>query len=191
MHKTIIKLIYNGILKTDSIIEAFANISRSEFVSANLRSVADSDISIPTGYGYITANISTTARILESLSPKKGDRVLVLGDVDGWITTLMIYIVGETGFVLTVSRIKNLKESLESKTKEFDFMNSECNFSIKIIDISNVENCCKNLNEKLFDRIIILETLMNKCDIDKLLVSGGVCVKFTDDSTTKFYKLKK
>ena len=65
MNKTIGKLIYNGVLKTDSIIEAFANISRSEFVSTNLRSVANSDISIPTGYGYMTATISTIARILE------------------------------------------------------------------------------------------------------------------------------
>ncbi len=194
MNKAISDLIYGGVLKTDSIIDAFANISRDEFVSSKLRmsGMTHSDICIPTGHGFITPSVSTIARIFESILPQRNDNVLVVGEIDGWVTTLLSYIVGPNGSVLTVTRVRRIEKFLKEKSKDFSFLISNNNYSVHTVNYTKMKSCCAILEDKKFDKIIVLEKfLVENCDISKSLNKGGVYVVFVDDNVIDFSKVKK
>ncbi len=175
MSKIINDLIYGGVLKTDSIIEAFSNISRNEFLPSKLRRAFNisSNVCVPTGHGFVTPSISTIARIFESLQSKEGDNVLVIGEIDGWITTLLSYLVGPNGSVLVITRVEKLEKFLRDKVRDFDFMNNN-NYSIHAVNYSKMESCCNVLEDRKFDKILVLEKfLIKNCDVNKLLKNKG------------------
>lgn len=101
-------LMRNGYLRTDYIIEAFANIDRIEFVLPELELDADADIPLPIGYGQTISQPKTVAIMMELLDPQAGQKILDIGSGSGWTTALLGYIAGEKGKVISLERIKEL-----------------------------------------------------------------------------------
>lgn len=86
-------LIKKGVLKTPSIIEAFAAVDRKDFAAPDYRELAYLDEALPIGYGQTISQPLTVAFMLELLEPKAGDKILDVGAGSGWTTALLAYAV--------------------------------------------------------------------------------------------------
>lgn len=91
MEELINDLIKQGYLKTPLIIEAFKNIKRKDFVSADLKDQADVNAPLPIGYSQTISQPLTVAFMLELLQPKPGEKILDIGAGSGWQTALLAY----------------------------------------------------------------------------------------------------
>lgn len=124
MSKLVNDLIKDGYLKTDAIINAFADIHRMQFVPDDLEREAEANIPLPIGHGQTISQPLTVAIMLELLSPKAGDNVLDVGSGSGWTTALLAHIVGSGGKVTALERIPELCESGREHADKFSFVRS-------------------------------------------------------------------
>jgi protein-L-isoaspartate(D-aspartate) O-methyltransferase len=113
-------LIQKGVLRTDSIIRAFSEVNRAEFVPNELVKEADADIPLPIGYGQTISQPTTVATMLELLDPKFGQNILDIGSGSGWTTALLACIVGEDGVVTAMERISELCWVGKNNFEKFD-----------------------------------------------------------------------
>ena len=102
--------IKQGVLKTPRIIEAFEKIDRADFVQQELKEKAYINEPLPIGEGQTISQPLTVAFMVELLQPKSGDKIFEVGFGSGWQTTLLAEIIGESGKVFAVERIKELFE---------------------------------------------------------------------------------
>lgn len=123
MEKLILNLIKEGILKTKSVIEAFRNIDRKDFILSEYKEDAYKDIPLPIGYGQTISQPTTVAFMLELLQVKKGDRVLDVGSGSGWTTALLSYL-AKDGFVWGVEILPELVLFGKSNLSKYNFKNS-------------------------------------------------------------------
>lgn len=122
MNSHINKLIGQGYLKTDLIIDAFSEIGRIEFVPKELESEASADVALPIGYGQTISQPRTVAFMLELLSPERGQNVLDIGAGSGWTTALLCYIVGRGGSVTAIERIGELLEWGKNNVDKYNYL---------------------------------------------------------------------
>ncbi len=87
------KLISQGILKTQLIIEAFNKIDRIDFVKEEYKKEAYHDYPLPIDFGQTISQPLTVAFMLELLNPKPGEKILEIGAGSGWLTALLSYCV--------------------------------------------------------------------------------------------------
>ena len=93
-------LIKDGYLKTPSIIEAFKNIDRADFVPEECKGDACVNAPLPIGFEQTISQPLTVAFMIELLEPKPGERILDIGSGSGWVTAILAYIVGSEGKVI-------------------------------------------------------------------------------------------
>lgn len=122
MSRLVNELIRTGYLKSDPVIDAFAAISRVEFVPDDLVGAADMNIPLPIGHGQTISQPLTVAFMLELLDPCKGNRILDVGSGSGWTTALLSHIVGKSGHVTAVEIIKDLCKQGEKNVEKFGFV---------------------------------------------------------------------
>jgi protein-L-isoaspartate(D-aspartate) O-methyltransferase len=92
------------------LVDAFASVSRADFLPGELRASALQDRPLPIGHGQTNSQPSTVAFTLELLQPQPGDRALDVGTGSGWTTALLADAVGKDGYVYGVERIPELVE---------------------------------------------------------------------------------
>ena len=122
MNNLISELIREGYLKTDSVIDAFSEIDRVEFLPQDLEREAHANVALPIGYGQTISQPATVAIMLELLDLKKGQNVLDIGLGSGWTTALLCYIVGRQGRVTAVERNKELLKWGKSNVDKYDYL---------------------------------------------------------------------
>lgn len=122
MSKLVNDLIRDGYLRTDSIVNAFSQISRIEFVPVDLERVAEVNISLPIGHGQTVPEPLLVAFMLELLEPKEGQNILEIGSGSGWTTSLLCSIVGETGKVTAIEPIEQLCDMSKENADKYDFV---------------------------------------------------------------------
>ena len=83
--------------------------------------------------------------MIEMLEPKKGDRILDIGSGSGWTTALLAVIVGVSGSVIGLERVKQLVEFGSSNLEKFNFKNAKI---IQAGDNLGIPN-------ETFDRILV------------------------------------
>ena len=72
-----------------TVLELLKEVPREKFVPPQYLGLAFADLEIPTGYGQTMLAPKLQARIVQSLTLKKTDRVLEVGTGTGFMTALM------------------------------------------------------------------------------------------------------
>lgn len=149
------KLIHRGYLKTDSIIDAFSEINRAEFVSDKFRVAALSDIPLSIGFGQTSPEPSVVSFMLELLRPGKGHSVLVVGYGGGWIITMLAFIVGSDGHVTAIDTINELKSNTEENIAKYNFTTRDRIVNLKLISTpEDIDSTAR------YDRILVINPLL-------------------------------
>lgn len=143
------KLMRSGYLRTSSIIEAFANIERVEFVPGDIELSANADVPLPIGYGQTISQPTTMAIMLELLDPREGNKILDIGSGSGWSTALLAYIVGEKGKVIALERVKELCDFGRKKIRKMKKINKET------VEIYNMDGSRGYAARAPYDRILV------------------------------------
>lgn len=108
MNALVAELIKSGVLKSPSIINAFLEANRSDFVPSKYLNLAFEDIPLPIGSDQTISQPTTVAFMLELLDSKEGQKILDVGSGSGWTTAILAYIVGEKGLVIGTEIIPEL-----------------------------------------------------------------------------------
>lgn len=149
MNRLTNNLMRDGYLRTDLIIEAFANVSRIEFVPSDLELQADIDMPLSIGYGQTISQPTTVAIMLELLEPGPGQKILDIGSGSGWTTALLSYIVGKKGKVIALEAIKELCDWGRKNADKMDFVKNE------IAEFYNIDGSKGNPARAPYDRILV------------------------------------
>jgi protein-L-isoaspartate(D-aspartate) O-methyltransferase len=115
-------LIQEGWLKTDRIIEAFRKIQRVDFLPDSIKDLAELNEALPIGFGQTISQPLVVAFMLELLEPKPGEKILDIGSGSGWTSALLAEIVSESGRVIAIEVIRELKKFGEDNTRKYDFI---------------------------------------------------------------------
>jgi len=114
--------IKQGVLKTPRIIEAFEKIDRADFVPLELKKDAYINEPLSIGERQTISQPYTVAFMIELLQPKSGDKIFEIGFGSGWQTALLAEIIGESGKVFAVERIKELFDFGAKNISTYNFI---------------------------------------------------------------------
>jgi len=123
------KLIHQGILKTQLIIEAFYKIDRSDFVLEKYKNEAYEDYPLPLEFGQTISQPLTVAFMLELLNPLPGEKILEIGAGSGWVSALLAYCVSKNNSktkrhpkIIAIERIPELKDFAIKNISKYNFI---------------------------------------------------------------------
>jgi len=147
------ELILNGYLKNDSLISAFLNVDRKDFVLDEYKNVAYENIPLPIGYNQTISQPLTVAFMLELLEPKVGEKILEVGTGSGWQTALLAYLIKDeenknSGKVISIERIKELKDFAYQNLMKYDELSKNIILLVRDGSLGFEE-------ESPFDKIIV------------------------------------
>ena len=151
----------------EDILNAFFKVPRENFIPENLKSRAYEDTALPIGKGQTISQPYTIATMLSMLEAEKGQKILEVGSGCGYVLALLSEIVGNTGKVYGMERIKELAERSKENLSNYN--------NIKIYN----KNGSLGLKEKSpFERIIISaaceevpKTLLSQLNEDGILIA--------------------
>jgi protein-L-isoaspartate(D-aspartate) O-methyltransferase len=167
----------DGYLKTDSVIEAFSEINRMDFLPPELESEARSDVALPIGYGQTISQPATISTMLELLSAQKGQNILDIGSGSGWTTALLANIAGEDGKVTAVERIKELAEWGKNNVDKYKY------FEKGLVEFYVADGKLGWLENAPYDRILVSAAASEiPTELKKQLKVGGKMVIPVGDS---------
>lgn len=179
-------LIKSGAVQTPSIINAFREVDRADFVSQENLTEAYEDRALPIGYGQTISQPTTVALMLEWLEPKLGQKILDVGSGSGWTTALLANIVGPQGKVIGTERIPELAKFGKDNLRRYCFNQA---------NIVLAKNKLGLLEEAPFDRILVSaaanqlpQTLLRQLSIGGIAVIpvGNSIYKVTRRSSKSF-----
>ena len=115
-------LIKEGWLKTPSIIKAFQQIKRQDFLLEDLKDLAELNEALPIGKNQTISQPLVVAFMLEELQPNKGEKILDVGSGSGWTTALLAEIVGSQGKIIALETIPELVEFGKQNVAKYIFI---------------------------------------------------------------------
>lgn len=176
-------LLQNNILKTKSIINAFLEVDRKDFVLEENISEAYNDYPLDIGLNQTISQPSTVAFMLELLQPRQGERILDVGSGSGWTSALLGHIVGKEGEVIGVEIIKDLVLFGRANLEKYESLN------VKIYQAGET----LGFKEKApFDKILVSAGAKDiPEELIKQLKVQGVMVIPIFDSIFRIYKKSK
>ncbi|MGC8648998.1 MAG: protein-L-isoaspartate(D-aspartate) O-methyltransferase, partial [Candidatus Micrarchaeia archaeon] len=116
-------LIQNKFLKTKRLITAFKKIPRHIFVPQQFIDYAYDDLALPITKNSTISQPSTVATMLELIQPKKNEKILEIGTGSGWQASLLAYIVGRYGKIITLDINKKVIEFATNNIKKTNLKN--------------------------------------------------------------------
>lgn len=109
--ETLARLVSEGYLKTDRVIEAMRTVKREEFVPLPMRPYAWEDHPLPIGHGQTISAPHMCAIMLENAEIRPGDRVLEIGTGSGYGSALLSFLAGKKGKVFSLEVVHALADS--------------------------------------------------------------------------------
>ena len=113
------------LITTEKLYEAMSIIPRHLFIPEHQWKNAYHDSPLGIGEGQTISAPHMNAMMCEYLDLKEGHRVLEIGTGSGYHAALLSHLVGDSGFVYTIERIKSLADSAREKYRTFNFKNIE------------------------------------------------------------------
>jgi len=133
-----------GVLKTDSLIDAFQTNDRYDFVPYSSHGYAYDNNPVSIGHGQTNSQPYTVAFMMELLQPKSGNEVLDVGFGSGWTTAILAKVVGKQGSVLAVEIIPEIFEFGKANLQKYNYPN-----------ITLFQGSWTDIPEREFDRILV------------------------------------
>jgi protein-L-isoaspartate(D-aspartate) O-methyltransferase len=99
-----------GAISDERVLAAIAQLPRERFVADGLRDRAYENVALPIACGQTISQPLVVARMLETLSPRAGDRVLDVGTGSGYHAALLASLCAH---VWTIERHRELSELAE------------------------------------------------------------------------------
>jgi protein-L-isoaspartate(D-aspartate) O-methyltransferase len=96
------------------VLDLLLRMRREEFVPEAYRALAFADMEIPLGHGELMLSPKMEGRILQTVEPKKTDKVLEVGTGSGYLTALLAL---STRFVCSVEIVPEFSEQAAQKLK--------------------------------------------------------------------------
>lgn len=166
----VLELMQNGVLRTPTIIDAFLQIDRRDFVLPEYADEAYQDIVLPIGYGQTISQPTTVAFMLELLQPQPGDRILDVGAGSGWATALLAHLVGGKGQVTGMEIIPELAVFGEKNLTKLGFIHAHARIHEATATVGYPEHAP-------YDRILVsAESASIPPELVEQLRIGGVIV---------------
>lgn len=109
--ETLARLVSEGYLKAERIIEAMRAIKREDFVPLQMRPYAWEDHPLPIGHGQTISAPHMYAIMLETAGIRPGDRVLEIGAGSGYGAALLSFLAGKKGKVYSMEVVHALADS--------------------------------------------------------------------------------
>lgn len=180
-------LVKDGYLKTPEIIEVFKKIDRKNFVLKKYKSRAYINAPLPIGFDQTISQPLTVAFMIELLKPKAGDKILDIGAGSGWVTALLACIVNQSGKVIGIERISELKEMAEKNLAKYDFIEKG------IVKIVLADGSKGYKEEAFYDKIISSAAAQGDIPVEwkKQLKIGGKIVAPIGNSIVVIDKISK
>jgi protein-L-isoaspartate(D-aspartate) O-methyltransferase len=102
------------------VLDLISQMPREDFVPADYKDLAYSDINIPIGFGQTMLKPIQEARFLQALNIQKSDKVLEVGTGSGFMTALLAKLAEH---VTSVEILPQLAEQANTKLKQHDITN--------------------------------------------------------------------
>lgn len=177
------ELIKGGYLRTPTLIQAFEEIKREDFVPKDLKSEAYLNTALPIGFEQTISQPLTVAFMLELLLPQPGEKILDIGTGSGWQAALIAKAIGEDGRLIGVERIKQLREMAARNINKYKDLRNR----VKII----LGDGSKGYEEEApYDKIVAAATIDEIPSAWKeQLKTGGIIVAPVENSVVTMTKL--
>lgn len=180
-HQDLVHMVSRGpkpIITDQILLNAFRQIDRADFLPEDVRDLAYLDRLLKVGYGEVSTNPTTVAKLLQAFRPKFGEKYLHLGTGTGYLTSLLGFVAGDEGKVYSMERIQWLWE----RAREF---------SAPYRDKMNVEMLYRDARAGLPDKApydgIIVSFIYDEAPmhlVDQLAI-GGRLLYPTNEHTVK------
>lgn len=102
------------------VLDLLLRVRREEFVPEACRALAFADLEIPLGHGEVMLTPKLEGRILQTVEPKKTDKVLEVGTGSGYLTALLAH---AAHLVCSVEIVPEFSEQAVHKLKAQDIGN--------------------------------------------------------------------
>jgi protein-L-isoaspartate(D-aspartate) O-methyltransferase len=112
------QLIFEGRIKSKEVKDAFLSIPREYFIQEEYESVSYTDTPLKIEVNQTISAPHMVAIMVEELDLKKGQRILEIGSGSGYHAAIVSHIIGKTGHVYTIERIKDLVENAKENIKK-------------------------------------------------------------------------
>ena len=165
-----------------AILDAFLEVPREEFVSADQRAQAYGDHPLPIEAGQTISQPYIVAAMIEGAEIGAGDRVLEVGAGSGYAAAVMSRIAGE---IIAIERHRELVQLASERMRRLGYRN------VRIVEGDGSLGCAE---EAPFDAILAAATGSHvpRALIDQLAPGGRIVMPVGDPSSVQeLVKLKK
>lgn len=111
-----------GYIRDSRVAEAMLSVPRELFVPEAYRQLAYDDRPLPIGEGQTISAPSIVARMTELLDVREGHKVLEVGTGSGYQAAVLAMLVGGSGHVWTIERIRSLAEAAEARLRSLGLL---------------------------------------------------------------------
>lgn len=114
---------HHGLLKNESVRDAFLAVDRADFVPEEAKKMAYANHPLSIGEGQTISQPLVVAFMLEALRPREGDKIMDVGVGSGWQTGLLAKIVGDKGKIDAIEVIPQLLQQAQNNLSKYNFKN--------------------------------------------------------------------
>ncbi|MBN1861814.1 MAG: protein-L-isoaspartate O-methyltransferase [Candidatus Thermoplasmatota archaeon] len=144
--RLIAALCREGYIKTESVKQAFLSVPREVFVPTFLRRYSYVDTPLDIGNGQTISAPHMVAIMCEALDTQEGQTILEIGSGSGYHAAIVAQLVGQTGKVYSIERLRSLANKARENLEQI---------ACKNVFIETGDGSCGLPSHQPYDRIYV------------------------------------